>query len=96
VPATDRLDALVEKLGDVQTATLVEAVTQPSSFTYELKWDGDRMVAVKAGKAVRLVSRKRQDYTKEMAGVARDVAALSTRECALDGADDDDVGVHQW
>ncbi len=85
VAPTDRLDALVEQLGDVQTATLVEAVRQPGSFTYELKWDGYRMLAVKSGNAVRLVSRKRQDYTKEMAGVARDVAALSTRELALDG-----------
>ncbi|MEA2751527.1 MAG: bifunctional non-ous end joining protein LigD, partial [Myxococcales bacterium] len=81
----DRLDAIVERVGDVQTATLVDSVPDPASFTYELKWDGYRMLAVKAGEAVRLVSRKRQDYTKEMATVARDVGSLTPDECVLDG-----------
>jgi bifunctional non-homologous end joining protein LigD len=85
VGSKDRLDAIVERVGDVQTATLVKAVPEPAAFTYELKWDGYRMLAVKAGDAVRLVSRKRQDYTKEMASVARDVAAVDADECVLDG-----------
>ncbi len=50
-----RLDAIVERVGDVQTATLVNAVPEPGAFSYELKWDGYRMLAVKAGDAVRLV-----------------------------------------
>ncbi|MDB4938118.1 MAG: ligase [Labilithrix sp.] len=81
----DRLDAIVERVGDVQTATLVKAVPEPHAFTYELKWDGYRILGVKAGAAVRLVSRKRQDYTKEMASVARDVATVDADECVLDG-----------
>jgi DNA ligase D-like protein (predicted polymerase) len=85
VAGKDRLDAIVERVGDVQTATLVDSVPDPASFTYELKWDGYRMLAVKAGEAVRLVSRKRQDYTKEMATVARDVGSLTPDECVLDG-----------
>jgi bifunctional non-homologous end joining protein LigD len=85
VGSKDRLDAIVERVGDVQTATLVKAVPEPAAFTYELKWDGYRMLAVKAGSAVRLVSRKRQDYTKEMASVARDAAEVDADECVLDG-----------
>ncbi len=82
---TDRLDELARAVGEVQTAVLVEAISEPSAFTYELKWDGYRVLAVKAGDAVRLVSRKRQDFTKEFGAVARDVATVPAREFVLDG-----------
>jgi len=79
------LDDLVARASSVQTATLVKSVPQPDRYTYELKWDGYRIVAVKAAGAVRLVSRKGQDYTREFAEVSRDVAALSAAECVIDG-----------
>lgn len=83
--ATERLALLERVVAEVMTATLVTRVPEPAAFTYELKWDGYRIVALKAGAAVRLVSRKKQDYTRAFPAVARDVAALAPGECALDG-----------
>lgn len=80
-----RVERIAKAIGQVQTATLVRAIPNGAAFTYELKWDGYRIVAVKAGDRVRLVSRKAQDYGAEFPGVADDVASLAADECAIDG-----------
>ncbi len=77
--------AIAERVANVQTATLVRSVPDPRNWTYELKWDGYRIVAVKSGARVGLVSRKGQDYTRELEVVAKDVARVAARECAIDG-----------
>jgi len=73
------------KIGELQLATLVESVPNPSAFTYELKWDGYRIVAVKSGKDVRLLTRKSQDYSAQFRSVQKDIAALDAEDCAIDG-----------
>ncbi len=67
------------------TAVLATTIADPSRYSYELKWDGYRIVAFKLGGAVRLVSRKGNDYTKEFPSIARDVAKLDAEEVVLDG-----------
>lgn len=84
-PKRDRISDIAKTIGPVQTATLVRSIPNPSAFTFELKWDGYRIVAIKAGGAVRLVSRRSQDYSAEFRGVVKDVATLDVDECALDG-----------
>lgn len=81
----DRVSEIEKAIGPVQTATLVRSIPNPQAFTFELKWDGYRIVAIKAGDTVRLVSRKAQDYSAEFASVVKDVAALDVDECAVDG-----------
>lgn len=76
---------IAKAIGQVQLATLVRAIPNPSAFSYELKWDGYRIVAVKAGDDVRLVSRKAQDYGAEFPDVVADIASLPADECAIDG-----------
>ena len=80
-----RVEQIAKAIGQVQTATLVRSIPNGSAFTYELKWDGYRIVAVKAGDAVRLVSRKAQDYGAEFPAVVHDIASLAADECAIDG-----------
>jgi bifunctional non-homologous end joining protein LigD len=79
------IDDLVARVADVQTAALAKVIPEPDAFTYELKWDGHRIVAVKAGDVVRLVGRDGEDHTKRLARIARDVARLPAEECAIDG-----------
>ncbi len=80
-----RAERIAKTVGEVQTATLVRSIPSTDAYTFELKWDGYRIVAVKAGDAVRLVSRKGQDYGAEFPGVVADVARLRADECAIDG-----------
>lgn len=81
----DRLEALVRAGFPVMTAVLATTVRDPSRYTYELKWDGYRIVAFKVGERVKLLSRHGRDYTAEFPAVAREVAALPGRELVIDG-----------
>src|SRR5687767_8636949 len=85
IAVTDRVSYIASRVAHVQTATLVKEVPSPSAFSYELKWDGYRMVAVKSGAEVRLLSRRGQDYTRELATIAAAVRSLKVPECAIDG-----------
>jgi bifunctional non-homologous end joining protein LigD len=69
----------------VQLATLVKEPPVGESWTYELKYDGYRILAIKAGTEVRLVSRRAQDWTEAFEPVARDVGALASASAVLDG-----------
>ena len=69
----------------MQLATLVSEVPHPHRFTYELKWDGYRILAVKVGDAVRLLTRNRKDYTGDLGDVAKAVASLRVHDCVIDG-----------
>jgi len=79
------LDALAREYRDVQLATLVKEVPPAAGWTYELKFDGYRILALKAGRGVRLLSRRQQDWTAEFGAVAASVAELSQPGCVLDG-----------
>lgn len=82
-PSVASLDALARAYGKVQLATLV--ATPPVGWSYELKYDGYRILALKAGKDVRLLSRSGQDWTATFEVIARDIARLKAPTCVLDG-----------
>jgi bifunctional non-homologous end joining protein LigD len=84
-PPRVSLDALATTYGDVQLATLVTDVPKGQGWSYELKYDGYRILAMKSGTDVRLASRNHQDWTVEFAAVAADVAKLAIPAGVLDG-----------
>jgi bifunctional non-homologous end joining protein LigD len=67
-------------------ATLAEEVPKGDGWTFEIKWDGYRIIATVAGGEPELRTRKDQDYTQRFENVAKEVAkALKTPDCVVDG-----------
>jgi bifunctional non-homologous end joining protein LigD len=67
-------------------ATLADQIPKGDDWTFEIKWDGYRIVATVAGGEPELRTRKDQDYTKRFENVAKElVKALKTPECVVDG-----------
>jgi bifunctional non-homologous end joining protein LigD len=66
-------------------ATSAAELPEGADWSYEVKWDGYRAVAVKDGAKVTLSSRNAKDLTREYPTVAAAVAALHAREAMLDG-----------
>ena len=83
--ATALIDELAAFYRDVQLATLVEKVPQGGDWSYELKYDGYRILALKSGRDVRLMSRRHQDWTTVFTRIAAVVAELTVASCVLDG-----------
>jgi DNA ligase D-like protein (predicted ligase) len=54
-------------------------------WTYEVKWDGYRALAVKSGARVCLISRNQKDLTRDYPKVVAAVAALRAEDLVLDG-----------
>jgi bifunctional non-homologous end joining protein LigD len=74
-------------------ASLRTAVPTGAGWSYEVKWDGYRTLAVKDGARVTLYSRNLKDATAQYPTIARSVGALSAVAIILDGelvAVDDD------
>jgi bifunctional non-homologous end joining protein LigD len=67
-------------------ATLADEVPRGEGWTFEIKWDGYRIVAGLAGGDAELRTRKDQDYTQRFENVARALPkALKTPDCVVDG-----------
>jgi bifunctional non-homologous end joining protein LigD len=67
-------------------ATLADDVPRGAGWTFEIKWDGYRVIATVAGSEAELRTRKDQDYTARFANVAKELAkALKTPDCVVDG-----------
>jgi DNA ligase D-like protein (predicted ligase) len=54
-------------------------------WTYEVKWDGYRALAVKTGARVRLISRNEKELTRDYPRVVAAIAALGAKDLVLDG-----------
>jgi bifunctional non-homologous end joining protein LigD len=75
---------------DPRTTDLMLAEPRDEAFTrdgwvFELKLDGYRLLAAKAGSDVLLLTRNGNDYTAVFPEIARAVAALPIERCILDG-----------
>jgi bifunctional non-homologous end joining protein LigD len=66
-------------------ATLVDAPFHRPGWVWEEKYDGVRLVAVKDGRRVQLITRNDKDRTASFPDVAAAVAALPAPELVLDG-----------
>ena len=56
-----------------------------AGWSYEVKWDGYRTLAVKDGPRVKLLSRSLKDATRQYPTVAREVTRLQAESVLLDG-----------
>lgn len=66
-------------------AVLAPVLPVGPQWTYEVKWDGYRTLAVKIGRDVRLFSRKTKDVTQQYPLVEEAVARLPAAYAILDG-----------
>src|ERR1700757_3074893 len=61
------------------------ALPSGPKWTYEVKWDGYRTIAVKDGTRVRLFSRNLKDVTAQYPSIAAAVARVRGSRVMLDG-----------
>jgi bifunctional non-homologous end joining protein LigD len=66
-------------------ALLVRNPPPRDGWTFEIKWDGYRLVAVKSGDEVRLFSRRHRDITRDFETVATAVEKLPAKSAVIDG-----------
>jgi bifunctional non-homologous end joining protein LigD len=77
--------ALHEAAGEPMLATATASIANPSNWLFEVKYDGYRVTACKAGTDVRLYTRRSNDWTDRFRPIADAVAKLKARECVIDG-----------
>ena len=71
---------------DVQLAKLVNTIPEGGHWLYELKYDGDRILAYIEGNDVRLITRNGNDYTTRFQDVVYSLIDLAAgRAMVLDG-----------
>jgi bifunctional non-homologous end joining protein LigD len=68
-----------------QLATLVESIPREGEWSYEIKFDGYRVMARVSGKTVRLFTRNGNDWTAKMPALAAAIKKLGIRSAWLDG-----------
>ena len=66
-------------------ATPTSTLPVGPDWTYEVKWDGYRVIAEKDGTRVRLISRNGKDLTRSYPGVVKAVASIRPSHVVLDG-----------
>jgi bifunctional non-homologous end joining protein LigD len=66
-------------------ATPAPSLPTGDDWTYEVKWDGYRALAVKDGDRVRLVSRNQKDLTRDYPAIVAAVSGIAPRRAILDG-----------
>jgi bifunctional non-homologous end joining protein LigD len=66
-------------------ATSARKLPAGDEWTYEVKWDGYRTLALKDGPRVRLLSRNLKDATAQYGSIARSVAQVRARAALIDG-----------
>jgi bifunctional non-homologous end joining protein LigD len=76
---------LLDAVGEPALATAVTAIADPTKWLFEVKYDGYRLFACKAGSDVRLYTRHANDWTERFRPIADAVAKLPARECVVDG-----------
>jgi len=66
-------------------ASSAATLPEGDQWSYEVKWDGYRTLALKDGSRVQLLSRNLKDATTLYPALARDVATLRAKSVLLDG-----------
>jgi bifunctional non-homologous end joining protein LigD len=76
---------LVEAVGAPMRSVASVGVSDPTSFLYEIKFDGYRLLAALADRKVELITRKGNDWTARFPPIAHAIARLAAREAVVDG-----------
>jgi bifunctional non-homologous end joining protein LigD len=66
-------------------ATAADTLPTGPAWTYEVKWDGYRTLAIKSNATVRLLSRSLKSLTGDYPGIASAIAHLKPADVVLDG-----------
>jgi bifunctional non-homologous end joining protein LigD len=66
-------------------ASAADALPVGAKWTYEIKWDGYRALAVKEGSSVRLISRNQKNLTADYPTVVSAVQSIKEKSVLLDG-----------
>ena len=66
-------------------ARLAEKPSADGDWSYELKFDGIRLIAVKTGKKVSLLSRNKNELAGRFPEIVEAIGKLPARECVIDG-----------
>ena len=64
---------------------LVDAPPTHGDWLYELKFDGIRLLAIKDGKKVKLISRNKNDLTQRFGELVDSLESLPAKEFVIDG-----------
>jgi bifunctional non-homologous end joining protein LigD len=70
---------------DPMKAKLVENPPATGNWIYELKFDGIRLIAVKTGETVSLLSRNENELAGRFPEIVEAIRRLPARECVIDG-----------
>jgi DNA ligase D-like protein (predicted ligase) len=76
---------MVDVIPRVMLATAATSLPIGPDWTYEVKWDGYRAIAVKDGPRVRLVSRNEKNLTRDYPQVVAALNSLIPEQVVLDG-----------
>jgi bifunctional non-homologous end joining protein LigD len=76
---------MVDVIPRVMLATAATSLPIAPDWTYEVKWDGYRAIAVKDGPRVRLVSRNEKNLTRDYPQVVAALNSLIPEQVVLDG-----------
>jgi bifunctional non-homologous end joining protein LigD len=85
IAALSKLPSAKARFIEPMKAKLVEQPPTTGGWTYELKFDGIRLIVVKTGTQVSLLSRNQNELAGRFPEVVKAVKDLPTRECVIDG-----------
>lgn len=77
--------ALKDIVGEPMLATATQHLSDPGQWLFEVKYDGYRLLACKAGRDVHLYTRRSHDWTDRFGPIAEGIERLPARECVVDG-----------
>jgi bifunctional non-homologous end joining protein LigD len=77
--------SLLSAVGEPMLATAATSISDPGAWLFEVKYDGYRIFACKAGEDVRLYTRNGNDWTDRFRPIAQAALRLPARECVIDG-----------
>src|SRR5215471_2586650 len=66
-------------------ASAADVLPVGSKWTYEIKWDGYRALALKEGTSVRLISRNQKNLTADYPTVVNALQSIGEKTVLLDG-----------
>lgn len=82
--SNETVRSLLERVGEPMQA-MTGPLDDPTQYSFEVKFDGYRMLAARAGHEVRLESRRGHAWTDRFQPIADAVAALPVADAILDG-----------
>jgi bifunctional non-homologous end joining protein LigD len=85
LPGLEKLPAGKPRFIPPMKPRLLETPPSVGDWIYELKFDGIRLIAVKSGEKVNLISRNGNELAGRFAEAAGAVAALPINDCVIDG-----------